>query len=218
VIYNAIDPDKYLCSDKDRSLVRSELGIRPDSFVVGYVGQIAKWKGVDILVQAAREVLKTSANVKFLFVGDVLYGGRKGEIFRDDLIKKTKEWNISDKVIFAGQRKDVPRILSAMDVLAVPSAEPEPFSLALIEGMAAGKAVIASSHGGPAEVIRDKVDGRLVEPKDPQKLAKVLLELINNKELVMEMGANARERVKSDFSLEKYKQVHSHLLDEILGL
>jgi len=217
VIYNAIDPDKYLCSNKDRSTIRSELGIRPDSFVVGYVGQIARWKGVDILVQAAREVLKTAANVKFLFVGDVFYEGRKGELFRDDLIKKTKEWNISDKIIFTGQRNDIPRILSAMDVLAVPSADPEPFSLALIEGMAAGKAVVASSHGGPAEIIHDKVDGRLVEPKDPQKLVKVLLELIDNKELAIEIGANARKRVKAEFSLEKYRQAHSGLLKEILS-
>jgi glycosyltransferase involved in cell wall biosynthesis len=216
VIYNAIDPDKYLCSDKDRSLIRSELGIRPDSFVVGYVGQIAKWKGVDLLVQAAKEVLKTAANVKFLFVGDVFYEGRKGELFKDDLIKKTKEWNISDKIMFIGQRKDIPKILSAIDVLAVPSADPEPFSLALIEGMAAGKTVIASSHGGPAEIIRDKVDGRLVEPRDPKNMAKILLELINNKELVIEIGANARERVKADFSLEKHRHAHSVLLNEIL--
>jgi glycosyltransferase involved in cell wall biosynthesis len=82
------------------------------------------------------------------------------------------------------------------DVVVVPSSEPEPFGMVVVEGMALGRPVIATNAGGPAEIINDKVDGLLVPPKDPEALADAIEWLRAHRAAARQIGASARERAQ----------------------
>ena len=79
-----------------------------------------------------------------------------------------------------GKLMDVPRLLTAMDVVVHSSSRPEPFGLVVIEGMAAGKPIVASRAGGPLDSIEDGIDGVLVSPGDPKAMAQAVLSLLES--------------------------------------
>ena len=142
----------------------------------------------------------------------MLFGAKK---YRAELAQLTEELGVGDRVKFLGQRKDISRLLSAMDILVIPSTEPEPLSLALLEGMASGKAVVAAAHGGPTEIIEDGVDGVLYPPRDFVALSSKLLSLISNSDLARKLGEKARRKIENSFNLKDYNKKIMALIDEI---
>lgn len=203
VIYNGIDTQKFSNIPEDWS-VRTEFGINGNGNIVGYIGQLAKWKGVEDLVRAANEVLMKRPDTYFLVIGDVLFGGAKEIAFKESLHEMVRGWGIAERVKFTGQRSDIPRLLSAMDILVVPSKDPEPLSLALLEAMASGKAVVASDQGGPAEIISDGKNGRLFKPGDFHSLSDVILELLNDPSGLKSIAQQAQKDALSKYSIEGY--------------
>jgi glycosyltransferase involved in cell wall biosynthesis len=123
---------------------------------------------------------------------------------------------IADRVRFLGTRDDIPDLLAACDVFALPSLY-EGSSLAVLEAMAARRAVIASAIGGTDELIEDGRDGLLVPPGDPEALAAALARLLNDAELRARLAANARERVEREFSRERMAARVGAAYEELLG-
>jgi glycosyltransferase involved in cell wall biosynthesis len=109
---------------------------------------------------------------------------------------------ISNQVIFAGFRKDIKEILSAIDILAVPSLVDD-YPMIAMEGMAMGKPVIATRIEGVEEQIIDGETGILVLSWDANVLAKAINRIIDDNVLAEGLGKKAREKVQKDFSAEK---------------
>ena len=153
-----------------------------------FVGRLHRVKGVDVLMEAAAEVLKKK-KIHFLIVGTGEEEGRLREIVRS---KKIESY-----VHFKGKKsgEDLRKLMGEAEVLVLPSRS-EAFPLTVVEALAAGTPVIASRVGGVAEIIRNEREGLLVPPEDPKALAEAILYLMENRELREELMENARKRAK----------------------
>lgn len=129
VLNNAIDAEKYLYSYQSRKEVRKELRIADDILVIGHVGRFAPQKNHKFIIKIFSEVLKQKNNAVLLLVGD-------GEL-KKDIEELTRNLGIYEKIIFAGVRSDVPRLLQAMDIFLFPS-NYEGLPVSIIEAQAAG--------------------------------------------------------------------------------
>jgi glycosyltransferase involved in cell wall biosynthesis len=126
------------------------------------------------------------------------------------------ELGIADRVEFRGFSEDVAGELGQIDILVNASTTPEGFGQVVVEGMAAGCAVVASAAGGPAEVITDGVDGLLYRPGDVEGLAQVLVRLAADPPLRSRLGAAARQRA-SDFTPERAAGKVMDLYGQLVG-
>jgi glycosyltransferase involved in cell wall biosynthesis len=144
-----------------------------------------------------------------------LAGGGK-PAHRKPLEQLANTLGLSEQVKFLGVIPNVPALLMQSQI-AVLSTHYEGMPLALIEGMAAGCAVVASDVPGVREIIQDGVDGRLVAPKDPTALADALEALLNNPQLAAKLAVAARARALAEFSRERMHQGYERLFLDIAG-
>jgi len=200
VISGGVDLSKFHTSISGQS-IKDEFNISSVDKVIGMVGRITPWKGHKYFLEAASKVLKSYPHTMFLVVGDVDVPFK--EHYKRDLIKYAKRQGILQHVIFTGFRKDIPEIISAFDILVHPSVKPEPFGLVITEAMALSKPVIATSVGGPTEIVNNKNTGILVPPKDSGQMANAICELLENEPKRLAMGENGRTRVESEFTWNK---------------
>ena len=124
---------------------------------------------------------------------------------------------LEDTVIFAGARSDVPRLISALDVVVHASSTPEPFGLVIIEGMASGKPVVATGAGGVIDIIEDGVNGLLVPCKDSEAMGQAILQIISDPDRAKQMGLAARQRVTEKFTVQHQVKAVEKLYDDILA-
>ncbi len=194
VIYNGVDEERF-SPLKSPTSIRTEFGMDEETVVVGTVSSLTPHKGHEYLIQAASLVLGTLPSVKFLIVGD-------GPL-RQRLEDQAKNLNIHPAVIFTGTRKDIPEILSLMDVFVLPSHTREGLGIAIIEAMAAERPVVATDIGGIPEVVNNSETGLLVPPGDPKALSKAIIELLQDPSRAKTMGEKGRIRVKEKFTVKK---------------
>ncbi len=180
-------------SEKYRERVRSDLRIGPETCLIGTIGRLTPVKGISYLLQAVRLLVQQEQNIKLLLVGD-------GPM-RDTLEQESRDLGIAETVVFLGHREDTRELIRAVDIFVLPSLS-EGIPMALLEAMAASRAVIASRVGGIPEVIRDGVEGILVEPKDVSALVEGCLRLLRSSDKAKELGDSARRRVDRSFSAE----------------
>jgi len=195
-IYNGIELNEYHPDDSSESLksIREEYNIGEEVFLIGAIGRIVWQKGFEYLIECVPEIVRAYPDAKILIVGD-------GPLL-DGLKALGERLKVKDNVIFAGFRSDIKEILSAVDLLVVPSLL-EGFPMVTLEAMAMAKSIIATNIDGITEQITDGVDGILVPPKNPSALAKAIIKVLNDKETARTMGLAARERVEREFSVEK---------------
>ena len=191
-IRNGIDLDGRSIQT-DRWPTRKDLGVDPETCLIGTIGRLTPVKGIPYLLEAARMLLRHGANVKVLVVGE-------GSI-RSALMAQTRDLGISEDVVFLGHREDTNALLQALDIFVLPSLS-EGIPMALLEAMAASRAVVASRVGGVPEIVEDGSEGFLVEPMDVNGLTEKCLRLIQSPEMAQKMGQMARARVERDFSSE----------------
>lgn len=172
--------------------VREELDLPDDSELVGLFGRVREEKGHPLLVRAASAVIQRRSNAYFVFVGHA------SEEVRDALRTLSREEGVADRIRFAGEREDIPRLMMAMDVITAPSLT-ESFGMVIAEAMAMGKAVVGTRAGGIPEVIDDQITGLLVE-RTPEAVAEALCVLLEDPEKRAAMGAAGRERSRLLFS------------------
>ena len=154
------------------------------------VGRLSPWKGQDVFLRAFAAAFP-DGNERARVVGSALFGEDDWMAHLEQLVV---ELRLSERVELTGFRDDVARVLDEADILVHASTVPEPFGQVVLEGMEAGLAVIATSVGGPAELITDGVDGVLVEPGDVDSLAGALRELAHDPALRQRLGDAARVR------------------------
>jgi glycosyltransferase involved in cell wall biosynthesis len=187
---------------------RREFGIEEKSPVIGCIAHFADHKGHRYLIEAASRVAAAIPEVRFLLVGD-------GEL-RPQIERQIKELKIEKQVILTGFRNDIPRLLAAMDIVAL-SSHLEGLGTSLLDAMAMARPVVASRVGGIPEMVEDGVTGRLVPPRDPDALAGVLIELIRRPDEQKRMGEAGRTRMLKTFSADAMVAATEAVYREILA-
>ncbi len=114
------------------------------------------------------------------------------------------ELGISDKIVFAGYRKDMAYCTQSFDIAVLPSIDCDTSSFSLKEAMAEGKPIIESDYGGLPEIINDGIEGKIVPAGKVEPLAQAIKELVKNPDMRKEMGINAQKRAKEMFSTEQF--------------
>jgi len=166
---------------------------------IGLIGRISPWKGQHIFLQAAARVCQNFPEARFFIVGSALFG----EAEYDRKVRSlTEDLGISNLVTFTGFRKDVQNMIADMDLIVHASTTGEPFGQVIIEGMAAGKPVIATDGGGVPEIVEDGKTGILVPMGDVQAMADAIRRMLADPALAADMGARGRERVRDHFTIE----------------
>lgn len=169
-----------------------------DFLTVGIVGRLAPWKGQDVFLDAFASAFP-SGEERAVVVGGALFGE---DTYEAVLRAQTLRLGLGDRVEFTGHLDEVDSQYSRFDVLVHASTIPEPFGQVIVEGMAAGLAVLAAGAGGPLEIITDAVDGLLYHPGDVDALAALLRKLAGDPDLRTRLGAAGRRRA-SEFTPER---------------
>jgi len=208
-IYNGIDLTHYRHIDRqtERVEVRNELNIPADATVLATVAVLRELKGIQFMLRAMPEILAAYPNAYYLISGDGTY--------RDTLMAEAAKLGVANSVIFAGMRKDVPRILSASDVFVLPTLT-EALPTVLAEAMAAHLPVVASAVGGIPEMISDYKNGRLVSPGNVQQLTEVVIELLSDAGSQQKMGEAGWEVVNKKFNISEQVRQLGDLYLELL--
>ena len=215
VIHNAVDLSEF--STDDPASVRRELGFFSQERLVGVVGRLDWWKGHEYFLEALAEVAQRIPNLKGLIVGAPENTPRNRE-YHQKLQSLTKSLGLEGKVVFMGFRGDVPRIMSALDVVVLSSSAPEPFGRVVIEGMAAGKPVVATAAGGVLDIIEDGVNGLLVPCQDSKAMAEAVFELLSDREKARRIGLAARRRAREQFTVQRHVAAVQQIYDAVLGI
>jgi glycosyltransferase involved in cell wall biosynthesis len=194
VIPNWIDADG--CGRLSREEARAQLGVTK-RLAVGVVGQITALKRQDLFIQAAAHLIKERhwTDADFLIVGEP---GPGDERYAELLQEMVSDLGVEGRVRFTGYVEDLPAHLAGFDIIAAPS-DNEAFSLALVEAMAAGCAVVATRVGGMAEIVEDGITGALVERDNVWSLVGGLSRLLTDKQLREKIGSIARASVIERF-------------------
>jgi glycosyltransferase involved in cell wall biosynthesis len=175
--------------------VRRELGISDESPVIGTACTLRAEKALEVLVEAAAILVEDVPGLKVIIAGD---GPERSRI--EELIERL---DLARTVLLIGHRsrEALPDVLDALDV-AISSSDSEAAPLSIMEFMAAGKPVVATQVGGVPALIDDGVEGLLVPPRAPAKLAAAVAELLSDTDRRATLGGQARERQRREFDLE----------------
>jgi len=200
VIPNGADIEHFCPDETNRAVVRSKYGLN-DRLVVGFVGGLRPYHGLSILINSARLVVSSFPKAHFLIVGE----GPP----RQALELQVREQGLDEVFTFTGNVpfKDVPAYINAMDITVAPFPKLPDFyfsAIKILEYMAVAKPVVASRYPDTESVISDHVNGILVDPGDSVQLAQAILELLEDKELRMRLGEEARRLVSEKYT---WKQV-----------
>lgn len=210
-IYDGIEVEKFKVNvNIDEK--KKELGIKPKEKIVGVVAKLWEGKGHETILEAAPQVIKEIPNVKFLFVGE--------GYLRNRLETRVRELGLSNRVIFAGFRTDIPEITATFNIALLVSLF-EGMGRVLLEAMVLGKPVIATKVGGIVDVVKDGETGIVIPPEDVDALAKAIITLLKDKKVARRMGEAGKRRIDERFTaetmVEKINQVYEKLIEKKLN-
>jgi glycosyltransferase involved in cell wall biosynthesis len=208
VVYNPVDLARFDPERIDRLQARARLGeAGKRGLLLGVVAQLSPWKGQDTAIGALRLLCEEGIDAHLLLVGSAKFVDRAARFDNEGYVARLRELvagaGLEDRVSWLGEREDVPELVRALDILLLPSWE-EPFGRALIEAMAMEVPVVATSVGGPPEILEDGVEGLLVQPRRPEEWARAISRLARSTELREQMGHAGRTRVAGAFTVERH--------------
>jgi glycosyltransferase involved in cell wall biosynthesis len=181
---------------------------------VGLVGRISPWKGQHIFIQAAALVNQRFPHARFFIIGAALFGEDQ---YEQEVRQLPRQLGIHENVEFSGFRNDIGRAIAELDLLVHASTIGEPFGQVIIEGMAAGKPVVATNGGGVPEIVEDGRTGILVPMADIEAMASAICRILSDPASAKAMGLRARQSVADHFTIEqtarRVEAVYAELLD-----
>jgi len=206
VIPNGVDTNRFQPNPGARADVRNELGLAPDTPLIGIVAALRPEKNHALFLNAASKVLAKFPNAHFVIVGD---GPERSHIESTAAVLK-----ITESVSLLGTRSDTPRLLAALDVFALTSHN-EASPVSILEALSCGVPVVSTRVGSVAESVHDQWNGFTVEPGDVHAVAERIKYLLWNKTTAEMMGINGREHVRSNGSLETMVRMYEQLIHSI---
>jgi glycosyltransferase involved in cell wall biosynthesis len=203
VIPNGFDIGIMEAQADARQSVRKEFGFAPDALLVGQVARYHPMKGHLRMLLAAASVGQKNPRARFLLVG---LGVTRNNLALADQIRAL---GLDEKVILAGERADIARLMAAMDILVSASEWGEGFPNVVGEAMACGTPCVVTDVGDSAWVVGEC--GRIVPPRDADALSKTIVALLLDDGLRKELGYKARQRIQDLFSIEKVSKSYLDL-------
>jgi glycosyltransferase involved in cell wall biosynthesis len=196
-----------------RQQVRAALGVPEETLLLGIVGSILPLKGHVFLIRALPTVVAAIGDLRLAVVG----GANKPKHLRHlrHLREESQRLGVADRILWTGSRNDVPQLMSALDVCVVASLK-ENFPQVILEAMAAGVVVVATTVGGIPECVVPGETGLLVPPRDSGALAEALIGLLGDSARRREFGAAGRRRVAELFSAEKYLSCFEAAVERVI--
>lgn len=195
-----------MAATRSRAEVRREFGVDENTPVVGTFAHLSIKKGYRELIVAAERVLKEMPNAQFWCFGDGL--------LREELTRGIAERGIGDRFRLMGFRRDVPDMMRAVDVMALPSHR-EPYGLVYIEAALCDRPVIACRAGGAPEIVVHGETGLLVPPKSPPELAEAILQLLGDRTRSEAMGLRGSELCRERFNWPKFVAELSEVYERV---
>jgi len=195
-IFNAIDIEDLVerYKSKNAAQIRSELQLTQENKVIGIVARVVQDKGHEYFLKAAEKLIaKDFPKLKILIVGDGPY--------MDSTKQLVKRLKLEHSVRFLGNINDITYALSVIDVFILPAIWREGFGLSIIEAMAVSKPVIVTNIWALNELVQNRVNGLLVEPKSVEELAGAIDQLLSDPGLYEKISKNGAEMVKKEFSI-----------------
>jgi glycosyltransferase involved in cell wall biosynthesis len=198
VIQNGIDYSPYL--EHEQTLTK-ELQLPTAAIVIGMVGRVHYWKGQSYFLKLAGQLHQKHPSLHFLLAGDAYPGY---EYLYQEMQTQIETLQLSEVVHNLGFREDIPAVMQTIDLLLLPSQQPDPFPTVILEAMASAKPVIATQFGGAVEMIDAGITGDLM-PADQVDTAVSVIESWLDKNRLQAAGEAGRKRVLEKFSLEAWE-------------
>jgi len=158
---------------------------------IGAMGRLAPEKGLEYLIKTIKILKDQNCAAELVIGGD-------GEL-KQELKNLVNLLNLNEEVKFLGWTSDKEKFFSSIDIFCLPSLE-ETFGIVLLEAMKYGKPIISSNCDGPRTIIKNEVNGILIDQKSPEQIVAAILKLKNNPQLVFDLVTNARENLLKNYS------------------
>lgn len=209
VVHIGLPPSQFVYSSEGRRKIRNEFSIKDEEVLVGTVSRLVAFKGHAILIKAFKEASIKNQKLKLLIVGT-------GELDAE-LKKQTAILQLEDKIIFAGNRKDISDILSAIDIFAQTSIDNggETFPVSILEAISVGLPIIASDVGDIKYLVRNE-NGILLQPGNVLQISDSILKISSNQNLIEKYKSASRRLFENEYTIGRMvDKIESLYLEEI---
>ena len=208
VVHNCVEVPDFNESKSNLIGLRKQYGLKDQELVLTNIGHFNRQKAQSDLLHSFKIVVEKMSNVRLILVG---WGP-----LEKDLKNQTKALGLENRVIFTGRlnRSQVFEVLSITDLFVL-SSHWEGFGIVTAEAMALGKPVVATNTDGSREVIRNGETGVIVPINEPETMAAAIVNLLENSELMLQMGQRGLKRVKKYFNCKKYIQGYEDFYQKV---
>jgi glycosyltransferase involved in cell wall biosynthesis len=193
-------------------VVRAEIGVDPDVFLLITPAHIQAYKGQLLAVEAAHLLAREGLDFRW-----VLCGAHLEREYLLRVARRIQDLELDRRIVILEERMDLPDLLAASDLLVHTSIGPEAFGMVVLEALGAGTPVIGPAEGAIPSILRDGRDGLLYEPRNAQAMADAILHLARSPETRRQMGESGRSRVGESFSLEAQARKLCEVYERALG-
>lgn len=210
VIYNGVDSERFN-PNTDKGYLYSEWDVPEDSIRVGMIGRVNAWKGQNDFLDATEKLLVKYPNL-YLFIIGSAFAGEEWRV--EELKARISKIENNNRIIFSEFRTDTPAIHSFLDILILPSTNPDPLPTVVLEAMSSATPVIGYRHGGVTEMVLEGVTGEFADINNPNSLMYKIDRMIASQSYVEE-GNNARDRILNNFSEDTFIANFSLLYENV---
>jgi len=193
-----------IVAPNERDALRRELGMAPGQLMILFVGNFMRAKGLDLVVRAFAKVKRRLSQTKLVFA--VERGPKLSEKRESEIRTLVRSLTDPTDTIELGIVSDMPLLMASSDLFVLPFREtngPMDYPMALLEAMAAGRAVVTTRVGGLLEVVRDGETGMLVDAGDAEALSQAMLTILTKESLRLSIASRAKSEVLETFSPER---------------
>jgi len=193
---DVFNPEKISLNDIER--FKENWGIKKGVPVVMMIGRLTRWKGQKVLIQALKQMAEHSFQC-------FIVGSDQGRTaYKEELEQEIQTASLENKIFLKDHCDDIPTALLTADVVVHASTDPEAFGRTVAEAQAMGKPVITNTLGAPREIVIKDETGWVIEPNDPEDLARAIQQVLTfNNQKREEIAHNAREKIIKSFSLQQ---------------
>ncbi|VAW73264.1 hypothetical protein MNBD_GAMMA15-651 [hydrothermal vent metagenome] len=203
VVLNGVPENPYRGDSGSRAKARSEFGYSDDEIVIGCIAVLSRQKGVNYLLESARELLERDIRLRFLIVG----GGHLEQELRD----QCSAYGLDKKIQFTGWRSDALRLLGALDIFILPSLW-EGLPMVLLEAMATELPIVVTDVADNRYIIDDGVSGLIIPPENSSAISEAILRLAGDMSAARAMGQAAYTTYQARYSdsvmVEQYQSLY----------
>lgn len=207
-LYNGIELSRFKnTTAEQRTIVKQELNLPLNGRIITTVAVLREPKGIQFMLQALPIILEKIPNVHYLIVGD-------GE-YKTPLVELAKSLGLQKHVTFAGRRTDIPELLACSHLFVLPTLI-DALPTVLIEALAAEKPIVASNVGGIPEIVENNVNGCLVPPGEPSKLAEACIRVLEDGNTAHQFILAGRQKAQQQFDVKVQAQRLIEIYEEVL--